>query len=178
MMVSNLMSYMCRDEGDLEMELPVGFRGILFRDDGFQADKDAEAIQAAIKTKGVDEAKIIDVITRRDNAQRRQVAIAYQMAYGKDMSVALKAALSGGLEEVVLGLLKTPAQFDADALRGATKGLGTDEECLIEILATRSNQQLRDIKQAYLATYKVELEKSIASDTSGDFQKLLLTLAK
>lgn len=33
----------------------------------------------------------------------------------------LKKALTGHLEEVVLALLKTPAQFDADELRAAMK---------------------------------------------------------
>lgn len=33
----------------------------------------------------------------------------------------LRKALTGHLEEVVLALLKTPAQFDADELRAAMK---------------------------------------------------------
>lgn len=33
----------------------------------------------------------------------------------------LKKALTGHLEEVVLAMLKTPAQFDADELRAAMK---------------------------------------------------------
>jgi hypothetical protein len=33
----------------------------------------------------------------------------------------LRKALTGHLEEVVLAMLKTPAQFDADELRGAMK---------------------------------------------------------
>lgn len=37
------------------------------------------------------------------------------------LDVALKAALKGELEDVVLGLLRTPAQYDAQQLKQAMK---------------------------------------------------------
>ena len=43
----------------------------------------------------------------------------------------------------------SPADFDAMNLNKAIKGLGTDEQVLTEIICTRSNQQLKDIKVAY-----------------------------
>ncbi|XP_032803291.1 annexin A2 isoform X2 [Petromyzon marinus] len=179
MMVHELMKHMNRGEGDTELPIPVtSFRGVEKTQPNSNAKSDAEAIEAAIKTKGVDELKIIDVLTDRSNVQRRAIAQSYQQLYGKDMPSALKAALSGRLESVVLGLLKSPAEFDADELNWSMKGLGTDEETLIEILVSRSNAQLREIGKVYKAVNKVELEKDISSDTSGDFQKLLLALAK
>lgn len=41
------------------------------------------------------------------------------------LDVALKAALSGELEDVVLGLLRTPAQYDAQQLKLAMKVTNT-----------------------------------------------------
>ena len=41
------------------------------------------------------------------------------------------------------------AQQDADALRNAMKGFGTDEDALIKIVANRTNQQRMQIKEAY-----------------------------
>ncbi|XP_078451266.1 annexin A2-like [Lampetra fluviatilis] len=179
MMVHELMKHMNRGEGDTELPIPfTSFRGVEKTQPNSNAKSDAEAIEAAIKTKGVDELKIIDVLTDRSNVQRRAIAQSYQQLYGKDLPSALKAALSGRLESVVLGLLKSPAEFDADELNWSMKGLGTDEETLIEILVSRSNAQLREIGKVYKAVNKVELEKDISSDTSGDFQKLLLALAK
>ncbi|XP_029468084.1 annexin A1-like [Rhinatrema bivittatum] len=145
---------------------------------GFNAATDAATLEKAIKTKGVDEATIIDIVTKRNNAQRQQIKNAYQHATGKSLADALKGALSGCFEEVVLGLLKPPAQFDAHELKWATKGLGTDEECLNEILASRSNREIRDINITYKEDFKTDLAKDISSDTSGDFQKALLALAK
>ncbi|XP_072259330.1 annexin A1-like [Pyxicephalus adspersus] len=92
------------------------------------------------------------------------------------LAEALKKALSGKYEEVVLALLKTPAEYDAEELKHATKGLGTDEDTLIEILASRNNREIKEIQKAYKELFKTDLAKDITSDTSGDFQKALLAI--
>ncbi|KAM8974321.1 annexin A2 [Pelodytes ibericus] len=144
----------------------------------FDADKDAAAIETAIKTKGVDELTIINILTNRSNDQRQDIAFAFQRRTKKDLPSALKGALSGHLETVMLGLMKTRPQYDASELKSSMKGLGTDEDTLIEIICSRSNQELQAIQAAYRELYKTELEKDIVSDTSGDFRKLMVALAK
>lgn len=94
------------------------------------------------------------------------------------MITALKGALSGSLETVILGLMKSTAQYDASEIKGSIKGLGTDEETLIEIVCSRSTQELVEIKAVYREMFKKELEKDVAGDTSGDFAKLLLALVQ
>ncbi|XP_069085138.1 annexin A1-like [Pleurodeles waltl] len=145
---------------------------------GFNPSSDAAELDKAIKVKGVDEATIIDILTKRNNAQRQEIKAAYQSLTGKPLDAALKKALSSHLEEVVLALLKTPALFDAEELKSSTKGLGTDEDTLIEIMVSRDNKEMREINKVYKEAFKKELAKDIASDTSGDFQKVLLALAK
>ncbi|KAM4810388.1 annexin A1 [Rhinophrynus dorsalis] len=145
---------------------------------GFNAAVDAANLEKAIKAKGVDEGTIIDILTKRTNAERQLIRSAYQQSTGKSLDEALKKALSSHLEEVVLGLLKTPAQYDAHELKCAMKGLGTDEDCLIEILVSRNNRELREINKVYKEEFKKDLAKDIASDTSGDFQKTLIALSK
>uniref|UniRef100_A0A8C2KT48 Annexin n=1 Tax=Cyprinus carpio TaxID=7962 RepID=A0A8C2KT48_CYPCA len=121
---------------------------------------------------------IIDVLTKRTYNQRREIAFAYERRAKKDMISALKGALSGSLETVILGLMKSTAQYDASEIKASIKGLGTDEESLIEILCSRSNAELKEIKKVYKELFKKDLEKDVAGDTSGDFAKLLLALAK
>lgn len=145
---------------------------------GFNAAADAANLDKAIKAKGVDEGTIIDILTKRTNCERQQIRAAYQQLTGKSLDDALKKCLKSHLEEVVLGLLKTPAQFDAHELRGAIKGLGTDEDCLIEILVSRTNCEIKEINKVYKEEFKKELGKDILGDTSGDFQKTLLALSK
>ncbi|KAG8440291.1 hypothetical protein GDO86_006160 [Hymenochirus boettgeri] len=144
----------------------------------FDAEKDATAIETAIKTKGVDELTIINIITNRSNEQRQDIAFAYHRRAKKDLPSALKGALSGNLETLMLGLIKTRPQYDASELKNSMKGLGTDEDTLIEIICSRTNQELQEIQAAYREMYKTELEKDIVSDTSGDFRKLMVALAK
>jgi hypothetical protein len=61
---------------------------------------------------------------------------------------------------------------------GGTAGAGTDEEILIEILATRSNAEINAIKTAYAALFKRDLEKDVVSETGGRFRRLLVGLVQ
>ncbi|KAK9522509.1 hypothetical protein VZT92_018966 [Zoarces viviparus] len=144
----------------------------------FRPNADAAVLDEAIQAKGLDENTIIEILVKRSNDQRQKIKEAYQQASGKSLESALKNALKGDLEEVVLALLKTPAHYDAYLLKMAMKGLGTEEEVLIEILASRNNREIVDIKGAYKEDYKQDLEADIKSDTSGDFRAALLELCK
>lgn len=43
----------------------------------------------------------------------------------------------------------TPAEFDAFNIKKAVAGLGTDESALIEIICSRTNEELQAMKTAY-----------------------------
>ena len=60
-------------------------------------------------------------------------------------------------------------QSDAERLRKAMKGLGTDEKTLIDVLCKRSNKQRQEIKAAFNQVYSRDLVKDLKSETSGDF---------
>uniref|UniRef100_A0A3P9N234 Annexin n=1 Tax=Poecilia reticulata TaxID=8081 RepID=A0A3P9N234_POERE len=90
----------------------------------------------------------------------------------------LKSELSRDFEDLVVAMLKTPAQFDASEMREAIKGAGTDEACLIEILSSRSNAEIQEINKVYKAEYGKKLEDAITSDTSGHFRRLLVSLCQ
>lgn len=97
---------------------------------------------------GVDEQTIIDVLTKRTYGQRRDIAFAYERKTKKvtqwdqsrinpgsirvprspdqslsfqDMISALKGALSGSLEAVILGLMKSTTQYDASEIKRSVK---------------------------------------------------------
>uniref|UniRef100_UPI00358F74E9 annexin A2-like isoform X2 n=1 Tax=Myxine glutinosa TaxID=7769 RepID=UPI00358F74E9 len=179
MFTKKAMMNMELEDGTEDLTLPVDIcQGVVFPDAGFKPETDAAELHAALLVKGCDESKIISILTKRSNSQRRQVAEAYQKAFSKDLNVDLKKHLKGGLEDVVLCLLKHPSQFDADELYRSMKGLGTDEDSLIEILVSRTNQQIRHAAKIYELTYKHDLVKMIRSETSGDFRKLIVSLAE
>ncbi|XP_061439273.1 annexin A3 [Rhineura floridana] len=155
----------------------VGPRGTVQDYSGFNASRDAEAIRKAIRGIGTDEKILIDILTGRPNAQRQLIAKEYRAAAGKELKDALKGDLSGNLERIMVALVTPPAVFDAKQLKKSMKGSGTDEQALIEILASRTSKQMKEVAQAYYTVYKKSLGDDISSDTSGDFRQALLTLA-
>ena len=90
--------------------------------------------------------------------------------------VDLKKELSGNLEDAVLALFYTPVEYDVEQLKKAMKGIGIDEGTLIEIIASRPNWLLKQIKEQYKIKYGKELEAVIKKETSGDLQRLLISL--
>uniref|UniRef100_A0ABI7Z907 Annexin n=1 Tax=Felis catus TaxID=9685 RepID=A0ABI7Z907_FELCA len=65
---------------------------------------------------------------------------------------------------------------DAEAIRKAIRGIGTDEETLISILTERTNAQRQLIVQAYQAAYGKELKDDLKGDLSGHFKELMVAL--
>ncbi|XP_053163245.1 annexin A11 [Hemicordylus capensis] len=156
----------------------TGFRGTIRDASGFDALRDAEVLRKAMKGFGTDEQAIIECLGSRSNKQRQQILLSFKTAYGKDLIKDLKSELSGNFEKTILAMMKTPVLFDVYEIKEAIKGAGTDEACLIEILSSRSNEHIREISRAYKTEYKKTLEDAIRSDTSGHFQRLLISLAQ
>ncbi|XP_068608799.1 annexin A1-like [Brachionichthys hirsutus] len=144
----------------------------------FNASRDSSVLQDAIKSKDVDEDVIISVLAMRSNEQRQKIQVVYEASTGESLHEALKSSLSSDLEDVSLALLMTPALFDAHLLRKATKHFGTDEKVLVEVLATRTNEQIEEIKKVFKEEYKKDLEEVIKDETSGDFTAALLAMLK
>ncbi|XP_005997315.1 annexin A7 isoform X1 [Latimeria chalumnae] len=144
----------------------------------FNPQTDAEILRKAMKGFGTDEQAIIDVVSRRSADQRQQIKALFKTMYGKDLIKELKSELSGNMEEAILALFMPATQYDAWSLRNAMKGAGTKEEVLIEILCSRTNKEIKDIVNCYRNEYGKELEKDIKQDTSGHFERLLVSMCQ
>uniref|UniRef100_A0A2K5NNF6 Annexin n=4 Tax=Cercopithecinae TaxID=9528 RepID=A0A2K5NNF6_CERAT len=155
----------------------VELKGTVRPANDFNPDADAKALRKAMKGLGTDEDTIIDIITHRSNAQRQQIRQTFKSHFGRDLMSDLKSEISGDLARLILGLMMPPAHYDAKQLKKAMEGAGTDEKALIEILATRTNAEIRAINEAYKEDYHKSLEDALSSDTSGHFRRILISLA-
>ncbi|XP_019725278.1 annexin A6 isoform X2 [Hippocampus comes] len=144
----------------------------------FDPAADAQALRKAMKGFGTDEDAIIDIIAHRSNSQRQEIRQTFKSLLGRDLMKDLKSELSKNLERLIIGLMLTPTEFDAKMMRKAIEGAGTDEHALIEILVTRSNEEIQAMNAAYQEAYKQSLEAAIQSDTSGHFCRILVSLVQ
>ncbi|KAL7990350.1 hypothetical protein Chor_013780 [Crotalus horridus] len=122
----------------------------------FDAGRDAEILRKAMKGFGTDEQAIIDVDLIKD----------------------LKSELSGNMEELILALFMPRTYYDAWSLRHAMKGAGTQENVLIEILCTRTNREIQEIVQCYKSEFGRDIEHDVRADTSGHFERLLVSMCQ
>ncbi|EGD73935.1 hypothetical protein PTSG_12342 [Salpingoeca rosetta] len=146
-------------------------------------DFDAEALAAdlrkAMKGFGTDEDTIIEILTSVDNAQRQELRAAFKTMYGRDLVKDLKSELGGKLEDAVRAMLRPPAELDAWELRQAMKGAGTDEETIAEILASRTNEEIAAIREAYKEKFDGDdLEEDIMSETGGHLRRIFVSLVQ
>ena len=138
--------------------------------------KAAEELRKAMEGFGTDEDALIRTVTSHKTKDRLKIKKAYQEKYQKDLIEDLKSELSGKFEDAMIALFKDPIEYDAECINNAMKGAGTDENTLIEIIASRPNWLMQKIKKKYQELYNKELIDDVKNDTSGDFQKLLVGL--
>ncbi|KAM7392940.1 hypothetical protein PAMA_007858 [Pampus argenteus] len=154
----------------------IGNCGTVTEAAGFDAAADVQRLRGAMKGAGTDEGAIIEILAHRTIAQRQCIKEAYKQSVGKDLAEDLSSELSGNFKSVILGLLMLAPVYDAYELRNAIKGAGTEEACLIDILASRTSAEIKTIIAFYKKQYGKDLEDDVCGDTSGMFQRVLVSL--
>ncbi|RUS90654.1 hypothetical protein EGW08_001554, partial [Elysia chlorotica] len=79
-------------------------------------------------------------------------------------------------EKNAQGTKVTKEDEDATKLYKAMKGIGTDEDALVEVIVRNSNSERQTVRKRYQELYKQDLLKDIKSETSGDFEEVLEAL--
>jgi hypothetical protein len=143
---------------------------------GNSRESDAQTLRTAMKGWGTDEGTLIKLTTSRSNAERMKIREAYSSCFGRDLIEDLEGELSGHLKFALVNLWRSPVEFDASEIYRAVKGMGTNEDTLNEILGSRSNYRLSEIKKTYQKMFGEDLEDRIKGETSGHYEKLLISM--
>jgi len=137
----------------------------------------AAALQAAFKGFGTDEAAVIRVVARASSfAEIEEIKAAYHHLTGKELIKDIHSELSGNFLKVIDGILKGHLVYAAEHINKAVRGLGTDEDALIELLVGNTTEEFEAIAATYHNLYGKSLKDDIASDTSGEFKHTLLAM--
>ena len=123
-----------------------------------------------------DNTKIVEFICKLNKEQRLKLKETYVASYGTELIKDLEKVLSGNVEKLVCGLIKSFIDFDAEQIYLSMKGLGTDEDTLSEMIATKPSRHLNKIKQRYPELYNETLENDIKGDTSDYYRNILIAM--
>ncbi|KAK9887180.1 hypothetical protein WA026_020633 [Henosepilachna vigintioctopunctata] len=144
----------------------------------FNAAEDAEILRGAMKGLGTDEDIIIEILTQRSNDQRQAIAEHFKNVLERDLVEDVKSELGGDFEKVIVALLTPTCEYLCQELKNAMNGAGTNESALIEIICSKSNDEIEQIVGCYESLYERPLIEQVCSETSGNlgrFLSLILT---
>jgi len=144
----------------------------------YNGGPDAEALYKAMKGIGTNDQVLSSIISTRTRDQLIEVSKAFQQKYGKTLASFIKGDTSGHYQDLLLSLIVPIADYNAELVHDAIAGLGTNDDQLIEVLCTRNNQEIKDMKVAYQRLYSKPIETDVAGDTSFNYKELLLAILR
>jgi len=143
--------------------------------DNKAAREDAMTLRRAMKGLATDKTAIVDISGHRTFMQRQMIVREYIDIdkEKRDLIHDLKSDVSGDLEHIIIPLFMIPGEFDARLMEKAMHGIGNDVELLNEVLCTRTNQQIRDMKMAWTA--KIDSRQKLIDRVSDETKKFFGT---
>ncbi|GJN29248.1 hypothetical protein PR202_gb17454 [Eleusine coracana subsp. coracana] len=142
------------------------------------AHSEAKILHEKIHHKYSDD-EIIRILTTRSKAQLLATFNYYNDEYGHRINKDLKADPKDEFLQTLRAVIRCftcPERYFEKVARQAIAGLGTDENALTRVITTRAEVDLKLIAEAYQKRNSVPLERAVAGDTSGDYERLLLAL--
>ena len=133
-----------------------------------------DKLEAAVT--GKDENYFIDLTTNKTNSERIKLREDYKAKFGRELLEDFEKNFKSDFLETLIGVFKSPAEYDADLLYKAMKGIGSDKDIITEVLCFRNPERINQIKEKFQEKYGKDLVAEIKSETSGDYQKIVLKL--
>ena len=139
---------------------------------------DAQALRSAMKGFGTNEKALIQVLSNKDPLQIDVIRDTFRRNLKRNLIADLESETSGYFEKGLVQLARGPLMSDVHNLFDSMSGPGTKELVLNDVLLSRSNADIRAIKDAYQRTYHRSLEDTVKGDLSFKTERhFLMVLA-
>ncbi|XP_027079450.1 annexin D2 [Coffea arabica] len=143
------------------------------------AKSEAKLLHEKISEKAYNNEEIIRILTTRSKAQLNATLNQYNNEFGNAINKNLKDDPKDEYLKLLRATIKcltSPERYFEKVLRLAINRVGTDEWALTRVVTTRAEVDLQHVKEEYHKRNSVPLDRAIAGDTSGDYEKMLLAL--
>jgi len=139
-----------------------------------EAAKQADIIGACLDSgDGYDQLK--NFLVRANVRQVEEIKKKYQEKFGTDMMEAIKEKAGSEWKKILVARCYDKPSYYANAMYGAMKGFGTDENALSRIIGRSSKGDLKRAEVRFQAMFGQSLTETITSEVGGNFKKALLT---
>ncbi|CAI5447698.1 unnamed protein product [Caenorhabditis angaria] len=154
------------DEKEFELDEPLITFGkhwmfdskpSIFPYKNFNATADAIGVEEAFVAQ--DDRKLIEIICRRSQIQRQLIAEEYRRIHKKRLSSKFDKNLDSDFGQLMKNLLLRPVDLDIWAITNDWDGKGG--RLLFEILITRTNKEIEEIKRRFLLIYRIFSDKDL-----------------
>lgn len=130
----------------------------------------------------IDEAVVIELLSKRSIPQLNLTFSTYKHIYGHDYTKSLKKENYGEFEDaldVVVKCMSNPPKYYAQILYGSIKGMTKDKGGLARVMVSRAEIDMDEIQRVYKNKYGTELIEAICeSIPSGPYRDFLLAFAR
>ncbi|XP_065875766.1 annexin D2 [Euphorbia lathyris] len=143
------------------------------------AKSEAKILNQKISDKAYADDEIVRILTTRSKAQLNATLNHYNNSYGNAINKSLKVDPEDEFLKFLRATIKCltlPEKHFEKVLRQAINKIGTDEWALTRVVTTRAEVDMARIKEEYHRRNSVPLDRAIAGDTSGDYEKMLQAL--
>ena len=138
------------------------------------SEEELTKLESALKSK--DENTITDLTISHTTKELLSLRQSYISKFGRDLIDDIENYTKGDLCTILSSLYKDQVEYDTDLLYKAMKGIGTNDDILIEVISFRNFSRLQKIKQKFQEKYGKDLISEIKSETSGDYRTTLVSL--
>jgi len=145
-----------------------------------EVDRDVATLWGATEAiRGKQRLTVCEIFTKRNDNQLRAIAHTYQQKHGKPLEWVIKKEFMGHMEDALLYQLRTAmdkAMRDANLLEASMKGFGTKDHLLVArvVRIHWDPRHMGQVKGAYQHAFGRSLSSRISSDTSGDYERLMV----